>query len=396
MRSSGRPAVLFCDPAGYEQFDQIAASLRRLGIASIKLTPSSRSGSHKKQSRMRQLRDRWFYDQRVALESPDEVAALLMQGIGGLRVVDALVAESLVAERGLDDPVLAALASRSLAFAEHAPRILLDKFEVNALLEAAGVRIPPQCSAASLTPRQAVRALGLPLVVKARVGLGGDGVRIAHTEAEVEEALHELCGEDLAHGFFQAYVQGQAAGYFGVRGPSGIVLEKGYRVDAAQWALGPSANVVHDDDPAIVTVGRSVMEALGCQAFAQIDLIRDARGQVWPIDANLRPSGNTLAFLRLGLDFAEAYARLLLGRSHGRPMSRPRADIGDVMPFALYDAARRGSAGRLAETAGQFLWLCRQGPGWRYGLIVAARTLSLLAGRLTRLGGGGRSSVRKV
>lgn len=391
---AGRPAVLFCDPAGYEQFDQLAITLRRLGIASIKVAPCA-GGPYRAPSFMRRLRDRWFYDRRISLGTAADVAALQAGGLDGLRVVDTLVGESVVAERGLDDPVLEALGRRSLSFVRHAPRVLFDKFEVNALLEAAGVRIPPQCSAATFTPAQAVRALGLPLVVKARVGIGGNGVRVARSEAEVEEALHDLCGEDLAHGFFQAYVDGQAVGYLGVRGPSGFELEKGYRVTAIQWALGPSARVTHDDDPALVAAGRGVMEALGCQAFAQIDMIRDAEGKVWPIDANLRPSANTLSFLCLGLDPPEAYARLVLGGrpSRARPAVSPQADTAEVMPFGLYDAVRHGSAGRVAAVTRQFLWICRRGPGWRYGLVVTGKALSLLAGRLTRLGTRQSSSV---
>ena len=380
-----RPAVLFCDPAGYEQLDQLAATLRRWGIAAVRVEPlPSEAGGAR--SPARRLRDRLFYDRAIALKTPDDVAALEARGLGDLRILDAVVAESLVAERGLDDPVLAALGDHSLAFARHGPRRLLDKFEVNALLEAAGVRIPAQCSAAELSPAQAVRALGLPLVVKGKVGLGGDGVRIARSLAEVEKALEDLCGENLGYGFFQAHVEGQAVGYICVGGPAGAVLEKGYRVDAAQWALGPSANVATDDDPAIVAVGRSVVEALGCQAFAQIDMIRDAAGQVWPIDANLRPSGNTLAFLHLGLDFPAAYASLLLGPAmpRARPLGPPRADAADVMPVGLYDAARNGSARRLATAMDRCMWMCRKGPGWRYGLVVTAKMLIVLARRLTR------------
>ena len=383
---AGRPAVLFCDPFGYEQLDQLAATLRRWGIAAIRVEPLASEASGAR-SRARRLRDRLFYDRLIALKTPDDVAALQARGLGDLRILDAVVAESLVAERGLDDPVLAALGDHSLAFARHAPRRLLDKFEVNVLLEAAGVCIPPQCSAAQVSPLQAVRALGLPLVVKGKVGLGGDGVRIARSLTEVEQALQDVSGGDLGHAFFQAYVEGKAVGYICVRGPAGVVLEKGYRVDAAQWALGPGANVAVDDDPAIVAVGRSVVEALGCQAFAQIDLIRDSAGRVWPIDANLRPPANTLAFLRLGLDFPEAYASLLLGRAmpRVRPVGPPRMEAADVMPAALYDAARNGSARRLAAATAQFLWICRKGPGWRYGLVVAAKLLTLLARRLTRI-----------
>jgi hypothetical protein len=37
----------------------------------------------------------------------------------------------------------------------------------------------------------------------------------------------------------------------------------------------------------------------------------------------------------------------------------------------------------------QFLWICRKGPGLRYGLVVTTKLLTLLARRVTRTGGRG-------
>lgn len=381
---SAAPAVMFFDHAGYEQFDQIACCLHRRGIAAIRAVPS-RSGQDGRSfhSLTRWLRDQLFYERRLRLDSAGQVASLETGALRGFRLLDTLLSEATVARMGLDDPMIEALARRSLAFAEHPARALLDKFEVNARLAAAGVPVPAQCPANALSPPQAVQAFGLPLVVKARVGLGGDGVRIARSLAEVERALQDLCHGDLGGGFFQSYVEGKAVGYACVRGADGPLLDFGYRVDATQWPLGPSAKVAVDGDASLEAVGRRVVEALACRGFAQIDMIRDAAGQVWPIDANLRPSGNILSFLCLNLDFAEAYASLLLGpaRRPAQPAAPPGPDAADVFPFALYDAARNGSPARLSAVLGQFQLICRRGPGWRYRLVVTVKLLGLLLRR---------------
>lgn len=383
-----RPAVLFLDQAGYEQFDQMACCLRRRGIAAIKVFPRrSGRGGRSGPTLARLLRDALYFDRCVRLRTPAQIVAIESGVLGGFRLLDVLMSEFTVARMGLDDPMLQALGSRSLAFTEHPPRQLLDKFEVNVLLQAAGVRTPPQRAAGELTVPEAVQTFGLPIVVKSRIGLGGEGVRIARSLAEAETALQDLCRGDLSRAFFQAYVEGKQVGYICVRGADGPRLDFGYRVDATQWPLGPSANVAVDPDVSIAAVGRSVVDALGCRGFAQIDMIRDAAGQVWPVDANLRSSGNVLAFLCLGLDFPSAYAALLTGRP--QPPCQPPAPnaraSADVFPVALYDAARAGPPGRLAELLAHFRLICRRGPGWRYRLVVTFKWLSLLPARRPRL-----------
>jgi hypothetical protein len=384
-----KPAVLFFDDSGCEQFDQIACCLRRRGFAAIMAAPGrSRATGGGFPSLTRWLRDRLFYDRSVRLDTAAEFMELQTGALRGFRLVDVLMAESAVARIGLDDPLLEALGRRSLAFAEHSPRRLLDKFEVNARLEAAGVRIPPQCAASALGSQEAVRAFGLPLVVKGRVGLGGCAVRVAHSLAEVEKALRELGEGEPDRCFFQSYVEGKQVGYIGVSDANRPLVDCGYRVDATQWPLGPSATVAVDADASLVAVGRSVVQALGCRAFAQIDMIRDAAGQVWPIDANLRPSSNTLSFLCLNLDLPGAYVSLLQGQA-GRGAQPPSArglDAADVVPFALYDAAMHGPASRRAAAMDQFRLICRRGPGWRYRLVVTVKLFSLLLPRRRRAG----------
>jgi hypothetical protein len=385
-----KPAVLFFDDFGYEQFDQLALCLRRRGLASIRLTSGkSRVKRGFLGTFTRWLRDRCIYNRCLSLDSGKAVRLVDQGRIGDYRIMDVLMAETAAAAVGLDDPRLHAMARHSLAFAGEAPARLLDKFEVNALLARAGLPVPAQISADKMGAAAASRMLGLPLAVKGRVGLGGDGVRIARTVFAVDQASRELSARDRRGVFFQAFVPGATVGYGCVRGPEGPLIEHGFRIGATQWDCGPSAKVWVDDDPHLLAAGRRAVQALGCQGLAQIDLIQDENGRFWPIDANLRPWGNVTSLLCLDIDFAEAYASLLLGEPHSLPLrpaaaaSRPEAD---VFPFALYEAARGGRVALLAVLLGRFARMCRRGPGAFYETVVIAKTAVLLAHRLARRG----------
>jgi biotin carboxylase len=231
----------------------------------------------------------------------------------------------------------------------------------------------------------AARILGLPIAVKSRMGLGGDGVRIAHSVEALERARKALDRANRHGLFYQAYVGGAAVGYSCIQGPRGPLLEHGFRIGARQWEFGPSAQISLDDDPRLLEAGRRAVAALGCQGFAQIDFIQDADGRFWAIDANLRPWGNVLSLLCLGIDFVEAYLALILAQPYAAPrpatgLHKPQA----VFPHALYDAVRGGSLRLVAAHVDGFVRMCRRGPGAIYGLIVAAKAASLLIERLAR------------
>jgi D-alanine-D-alanine ligase len=380
-----KPAVLFFDDFGYEQFDQLAGSLRRRGIAAIRLLAPASAARRVPQTLSRRLRDRWIYAGRVQLDDPVAWRLLGEGRLGRFEVVDALLAETAVAMVGIGSPVIRQLSARALAFSGQSPDRLLDKFEVNVLMAQAGLPVPPQIAATAMTASAAAAVLGLPIAVKARLGLGGDGVVIARSIEAMERARQRLDPAGDGGLFYQAYVAGVSVGYGCVQGPDGPLLEHGFRVERRQWDLGPSAEVSIDDDPRLREAGRRAVAALGCRGFAQIDFIRDAEGKLWPLDANLRPWGNVLSMLCLDIDFVDAYAALLSGRPC--PPRAPPAAAGQlqpVFPFALHEAASSGSLGLIAARSRSFAGMCRRGPGAPYGLMVAAKVGSLLLQRLAR------------
>lgn len=385
-RTPAKPVVLFFDDRGYEQFDQLACTLKRRGVGAIRLRVPPLPSRRQSRKLARGLRDRWFYDRCFALDGP-EAQALLDEGrLGRFEVRDVVLVESAVAAVGLRSPVLRQLSGRAQALSAQPPERLFDKFEANVLLAQAGLSVPRQIAATQVNAAAAAAILGLPLVVKTRQGLAGDGVAICHSVEAADRARRQLDPEGTGELFYQAYILGAVVGYGCVQGPDGPLLDYGFRVETWQWDLGPPAEVSLDDDPQLLAAGRRAAAALGCQGFIQIDFIRDADGGIWPLDVNPRPWSQVLSMLGLGIDFAGAYAGLVLGQPHastlpspvGQPQSQP------IFPFALYEAVRSGSVALVQARAGRFMRMCRRGPGAPYELIVAAKAAQLLIERLTR------------
>jgi hypothetical protein len=381
-----RPLVLILDDLGSEHFHQLACTLRRRGVATMKVTSGRGPGASQGWRRLaRAWRDHLMYDARVT-------AAQLRPGwppqaaLDAGRVVDVLASEPTLATLAACAPGVGDLARRGLACAGLPPHRLIDKFEVNAILEQGGVPIPRQLSAERMSPAQAAGDLGLPLVVKACVGAGGGGVRVAHSIEEIERALAEVSARG-GGAFYQKHVDGQMVMYGSVSGASGPLIEHGFRVGEAQWPLGPSARIRLFDDPTLIAMGRRAVGALGCRGFAEIGFLRDDEGGLWHVDANCRSWGNMISLLSVGIDFTQAYAALVLGTSY-RPRPSPAhtapAEEIAVLPFSLYQAASRGSLREIASHLERFAIMCWRGPGLRYAAPVAVKVAALVTRRLLK------------
>lgn len=384
--SRGAPAVVMISGQSGEAFEQLSCTLRRRGLRVVMVgtRPEGRTSALGRLTR--KLRTRWVYDARIDASElgPD---GSLPARLGGLRILDVQADENALAAEGLEPSAVMALAARGLAYARLPPKRLLDKFEVGKILDQAGIRVPPQLRATEMSPADAARALGLPLVVKARTGAGGGGVRIAASIGEILRAVQELSVHDSAGVFYQKHIKGQEMMYGVVAGPDGPLMEHGLSVEATRSPLGPSAVVQVCDDPALLAAGWSVARTIGCLGLADLDFIRDDRGELWHVDANCRCWGNMISLLSAGIDFPEAYVELLLDRRSGlRPTRAPEPGGRDVpvLPFMLHEAASRGPARRIVSLAAQFATLCRRGPGLGYAAIIFVRAGKLLMRRGSR------------
>ena len=380
-RRVGPPTVaILADVAG-EHFDQLASTLRRRGVRVIRVFGAGVGGPSSGQARTRWLRDRLLYDASIPL--PERASAAdLDDRLRDASIADVLVSETAFADGSFRSPAVAELAARARAFAGQPAEVLMDKFEINELLARAGLRVPAQFRASDISPTQAVSKLGLPLIVKKITGAGGSGVRLASTLEQVECAVEEMAGAYPGRAFYQQHIDGQMVMYVCVRGPAGSLLEQGLEVLAAQWPLGPSARVRLVDDPALLSAGRSVAQALGCRGFADIGFMRDANGDLWHVDANCRSWGNMSSLLAAGLDFAEAYVALLKQAPYApRPPARP-ATVVHALPNTLYEAISHGSGHEIWSRLTEFARMCRRGPGLAYASTISIKAAAMLLTRV--------------
>jgi hypothetical protein len=380
-----RPTVLFADDHGWMSFDQVAAALRHRGIRTVRVMTRepARLRDLLREPHLRWLADRAFYDETVVLcrpGGPERLASLLDRGVD-----DVIATEPTLEAIGLESELGRRMTGQALAFRGAPAEVLLDKFEVNERLAAHGVGVPLQVRADLLTPAQAVRRFGLPLVIKGGMGAGGDQVRIAGSLAEVKEALEAL-GGDRAEIFYQEHVRGPMVFYTGVHGPDGPLLEQGFAVGSSQYELGPSASVRIYDRPELIAAGRRAAQLFGCQGYAEFDFMEAPDGRLLHVDANTRVWGFVLAPLSVGIDFVEAYAALLRGRAKaGKPVETADAGELPVFPFTLLQAVRAGSATEILAAAREFLGAYAAKVGLRYCLVTCLQAALVGAGRLRRM-----------
>jgi hypothetical protein len=367
------PTVVFADHTRWGAFTQLAAAVRRAGGRAVRVTVERRDWRTR-------LTDRLLFDRAIHLDGRaalSRVASLLADET----VVDVQCTEYVCrglagADDAFPEPVGSALATRAN---------LLDKYTVGELATAGGVRTPTKLAADRVTVEEAVDRLGLPLVVKARVGAAGDMVRIVSTLDDARRALDEL-DPDPANLFFERLVVGEDIDYSAVVGPDGVVLDAATRTVAAPpGSTTPPARIEVVDEPDLLEFGRQAVKVLGFTGVAHLDTVRDGEGRYWLIDLNLRAWGSMIPAGTAGVDFADAYLHTL-GLRDGEPPAPPPPGNATVtvFPRVMEDALGRGHGGRAARAFLTHSWWYLRRLGVRYWL-----------GELLSLAGGLAGTVRR-
>lgn len=373
--------VLFLDFEGWSVFDQVACATRRDGIRAVKIAASTptRAALHD----FRWWADRYFYDERVAVDNSRDVGRIKELILTG-QVADVIVAEPSLAALGFNCELGQLMTAHSLAFKVTPATDLLDKFEVNRRLATVGINIPRQVCVDELTPGDIAQEFGFPVILKARVGAAGANVRIANSETEIERAIESLGGysKDV---FYQEYIDGNRVFYGAVVGQNGPILEHGFYTCAMQYPLGPSAFVRFHDHADLLEAGRAAIQLFGCRGFVSFGFNRAPDGRIFHLDANIRPWGSLLAPLREGVDFAAAYASLLDDRPWPASVAISRcAKEFVVLPGMLMNAKTVPAFVQALAT----LWRVH---AWRltlgYAILISSRAvLTRLQGLTRRIG----------
>lgn len=301
--------VVFVGP-GLVAFEQLAACLQREGVECRWIGYPF--------SAPRRLRARLFTPVSTA-STPDELVARL-RDIGPDRILDIIASEYVM--RDVFTASKLVTLRPELATELDRRSQWLDKHFTMEQLAAAGVRVPRQSSRGDA--EGIVGELGLPVMVKGRVGNGGASVRKCATVQEVSAALEELAGDGGCYA--EEFVQGtDGLCYAAAYRPDGQIIADGCYVgvrsaasEAELGELGPLDELETLEDPALTRTGEQVVRSIGGFGVMNLDAIRTASGELVVLDVNQRPWGAMVALRAAGTDFVAAW----LAAHHGTPAPR--------------------------------------------------------------------------
>lgn len=353
--------VLFVDDATWEAFSALAGALRVRGVGVARATLAANG----LRSRALRLLDLPLYGRPRRIGTRDggpdggvRVDPAAVRRAMGPRVVDVQahddLAKALPADSGLGQ-----LANRIRPGLD--PSILTDKWELARFAEAVGVPTPPVW--------REPRSTEFPVVVKARTGFAGEGVRIVHNRSELDAAVGELGGSCSDRVFMQKHV---GAGLV----MTGGVARDGELIAGAVWEpepdpadpTGPSLRLSLCDDPEPLRLTRDLVRALGYRGFFNADWVVDDQGTPLLIDFNARVFGSWPALQAGGVDLIGAYLfELGLGP---RPPAPAPADgqVEGVLRFPFPSARSMTDVGRHRRDAVEMIknrraWLGRRWSG---------------------------------
>jgi hypothetical protein len=364
-RPQGTPTVAFVDDCGWNAFYQLAPQLRRAGVRTIRVSTEG--------LRKTRVASRLLFDRYETLPDAENSQAL-KDILDSENVVDIQFAESLAAVVHASIDVLAPDVAERLV----RRLAVIDKVVASRLFTEAGIRTPEAIPVTEVSAEEIAAKFGFPIVVKGRIGYGGQGVRIAPDL----DALRAATADDARDGaelFYERFVAGKKLDYAAAVGPSGIEQELTYRVSRWHQPVGRATEVETIDDPQLVAFGRKVTDVAGCTGLLNMDVIRDDKGVDWLIDFNARAFGGSSSFRAAGIDTSQGYLRAIGQRTAPPTRARPLSDVRiRVFPTCLEDVIDTGSITRTAmafmQTSVPYLsWV-----GFRYWVSEAVSTADAL------------------
>ncbi len=191
-----------------------------------------------------------------------------------------------------------------------------DKRLMSILAAGAGIPVPRELPAAN-DDEVGVAAweLGLPVVLKASVGRGGNATAIAMSAAGARRAAGRLRmrGSPV---FAQAFVAGHTFLVGGVfdRGRA-LRLYAGLKTVQFPARTGPAAELLSIDDPALLSVALRVFAAANVTGLASADFQGAPGGDYQFLELNPRPWGSIAAAGDAGVDLFSPLVDLWRGAS---------------------------------------------------------------------------------
>lgn len=357
-----RPAVLVVMEQPWHSLLQLSAALRRHGVAVVLVG---------------RVRGR---DERV-------MARLLFTEVCEPTALGALAERyDVVDVQGRDEDVVELMTLYGKRLGEPVRSLVArsahqaDKVRMAEVLGRGDVPVPRHL-VAPVHSTTVVRDIGLPVVVKTRVGAGGQGVTRVDTERDLARML--AAGDGSAC-FVEEFLTGETYQYAAAYGHGRVLLDVTFRT-VQRSGGGPADRCEVVQEPAVLRTGRRVVELLEGRGLVNLDMVLAPDGPR-VVDVNVRTWDSMVPMRRSGLDFVSSYLRAL-----GVPAGpfRPAAGPSRVESFPgpilaamdRPDAERRRLAPLLLSTA----WTGRRYLRWlgpRYAahvtwlIVVAHRAQS--------------------
>jgi hypothetical protein len=239
------------------------------------------------------------------LDSPDGLDAL-PKVLAGRYVLDAQVTESLAIQTySILDQL--PLAERSTVWAGRARAI--DKINLAHFDLPVGFDTPPVLGVGAVKASDVVRLLSLPIVLKRRIGAGGNLMRIVHSERELDDLLNDI--DDPDAWIVQKFVEGEPMCCAGVVTQDGAECLVLYEIVERKSPLGSSTKIKFVEDAGLERFASRLLSSLGLRGFVNVDFIHDRDGRNWIHDINPRIFGTYLQCQVAGYDLMESYVQFL-------------------------------------------------------------------------------------
>jgi hypothetical protein len=225
-------------------------------------------------------------------------------------------------------------------------RLVRDKHLLVEHMAARGVAVPRQLRLdQSLTAAAAIRALGLPMVVKPATGYAGVGVDIVDSHAALVRALDgaRAAGGDWA---VQEHIDGPTCLVGGLfHAGRALRLHAAEKLEQFPARTGPAIRLRSDGDAALAAFGTRVFEELRWTGIASADVIRRRDGTHVLLEVNPRPWASIAQARAAGVDLFRPFAALLAGRVPAPDLAFAAGRESLVFPRYLLSPAYHSLAG---------------------------------------------------
>ncbi len=367
MKDHAGPTVVFIDSSTWEPFTSLAVALRNSGIGVARITARRNEFFSRTVQRVEQT---IFGSTQQLVVRPDDPEAAVRIDCESL---DSVLPEGTVDIQAPDHIAMQVLRSGDPAgrFLRRVapdvdPYLLFDKWRAKNLCNELGVPTPrgwesPDCDS-------------FPIVVKSRIGSGGDGVRIAHDQEQLNEYWAELTDSDGRSPFLEEFHATADLHFGGVAKDGELLVGTAFRgLPEPTDPLGPPRTCEAVDEPDIVEGVRKIVKATRYTGFINLDYVTDDAGFALAIDINARVFGTWPPLQESGVDMFGAYLFALDLGPRPKPSEISYNVDHMIFSFPLPDAAsprdlwRRQSAD-LKIINGRRKWL-----GNRWAVVTAMR-----------------------